>query len=158
MSNVNENQNVEEVKEDALDLSFFMPGAAEEVEAFDEEVSKRFKDKKTGKVVKWKFKAISTLRVEELEKNTTKKVIRNNKVVGTDTDYPRFLARVAVESTVYPDLKAAELRKAYKTEDPVEIAKKLLHVAGEYSNWIAVSNRANGLIESGEELEEEVKN
>jgi|GEM_PF-305250 len=158
MSKVNENQNVEEVQEDALDLSFFMPGAAEEVEAFEEVVSKRFKNKKTGEVVKWKFKAISTERVEEFKKNTFKSVVRNNKVVGKETDYPRFLARVAVESTVYPNLKAAELRKAYKTEDPIEIAKKLLHIAGEYSAWVSFSNRANGLTESAEELEEEVKN
>lgn len=158
MTNNNENTNVEEVQDNGLDLSFFMPGQADEVESFKEVVSKRFRNKKTGEIIKWEFKPISTERVDELEKNSMKKVLRNNKVVGKEVDNARFLARVAIETTVYPNLKAADLRKAYKTEDPVEIAKKVLHIAGEYATWMEISNRANGFTDSAEDLEEEVKN
>ena len=62
------------------------------------------------------------------------------------------------ESTVYPDFKAAEMRKAYKNEDPVEIAKKVLHVAGEYANWIAKAAEINGFEDDLDDLEEIAKN
>lgn len=147
----------EEVKVDALDLSFFMPGAADESVEAEEIISKRIKDG-NGDPVVFRFKAITTEEVEYIEDNSMKNVIRNNKVVGKEVDQGRFMARIAVESTVYPNFKDSALRKAYKTEDPVEIAKKILHIAGEYSEWVGVGARVNGFGDSIEDLEDEIKN
>ncbi|MEN1969025.1 phage portal protein [Lentibacillus sp. N15] len=143
--------------EQQVDLSFFMPGKAAEVEEFTAPISKRFKDK-DGNVIPFKFKPITTERVDELEKTSMKNVVKNNKVVGKELDNSRFMARIAVESTTYPDFKASEMRKAYKTEDPVEIAKKVLHVAGEYANWIAKAAEINGFEDDLDDLEEIAKN
>lgn len=144
-------------EEEQLDLSFFMPGKAGESKTEEAPISKRFKDKK-GNIIPFKFKAITTERVDELEKMSMKNTVKNNKVVGRELDSARFMARIAVESTLYPDFKAQEMRKAYKTEDPVEVAKQVLHVAGEYSNWIAKAAEINGFEDDLEDLEEEAKN
>lgn len=140
-----------------MDLSFFMPGKAEVVEEVKAPISARFKDKE-GKLIPFVFKPISTERVDEIEKMSMKNIVRKNRVVGKEVDQARFMARIAVETTVYPDFKAAELRKAYKTEDPVEVAKKVLHVAGEYAEWIAKASEVNGFEDSIEDLEEIAKN
>lgn len=143
--------------EKVMDLSFFMPGKAEEVEEIKAPISKRFKDK-DGKTIPFIFKPITTERVDEIEKTSFKNVVKNNRVVGKELDNSRFMARIAVESTVYPNFKAAEFRKAYKTEDPVEIARRVLHVAGEYANWIAKAAEVNGFEDDIEDLEEIAKN
>lgn len=154
MTNENKDQNQ---VEESMDLSFFMPGNAESTEEIKAPISQRFKDKK-GKIIPFVFKPITTDRVDELEKLHTKPVIKGNKKVGERVDQARFMAHISVESTVYPDFKAVELRKAYKLEDPIEIAKKVLNVAGEYSNWISKASQVNGFDDSVEDLEEIAKN
>ncbi|MDI6562956.1 phage tail assembly chaperone, partial [Bacillus altitudinis] len=52
------------------DLSFFMPGQTTEAEEFKSIISKRFVDKE-GKVITFVFKAITTERIDELEKENT---------------------------------------------------------------------------------------
>ncbi|MCY8247936.1 phage tail assembly chaperone, partial [Bacillus inaquosorum] len=75
-----------------------------------------------------------------------------------DLDSQRFYARIAVETTVYPNFKAKELREAYKTEDPVEVAKRVLSVGGEYANWLNKAIEINGFDDDLEDLEEAAKN
>lgn len=75
-----------------------------------------------------------------------------------DLDSQRFYARIAVETTVYPNFKSKELREAYKTEDPVEVAKRILSVGGEYANWLNKAIEINGFEDDLEDLEEEAKN
>ncbi|WP_313429683.1 phage tail assembly chaperone [Siminovitchia terrae] len=146
-----------EKQEQVLDLSFFMPGKAEDVEKVKAPISKRFKDN-NGNVIPFVFKAISTEQVDEIEKMSMKSIVRKNRVVGKEVDQARFIARVAVETTVYPDFKDESMRKAYKTEDPVEVAKRVLHVAGEYGEWLAKATEVNGFDDSLEDLELEAKN
>ncbi|MEC0714393.1 phage portal protein, partial [Bacillus haynesii] len=125
----------EKQNEKVYDLSFFMPGQTEEAEEVKVPISKRFKDKE-GNVIPFVFKAITTERIDELEKeNTTYKNVKGRGRVK-DLDTQRFYARIAVESTVYPDFRSKELREAYKTPDPVEVAKRVLSVGGEYANWL----------------------
>lgn len=157
MANETKQKENTQEEDNQLDLSFFMPGKAEEVEEIESFISRRFKDGK-GNIIPFKFKPITTDRVDELEKTSMRKKIKNNKVVGEELDSARFMARIAVESTIYPDLKAEEMRKAYKTQDPVEVAKQVLHVAGEYSNWISKAAEINGFDDDAEDLEEQAKN
>lgn len=160
----NKNNNVEEIEEvniaeDINDLSFFMPGAAEEIEEVERLVSKRFKNKK-GDLIKFRFKPIPTTRIDELEKQHTVPVYSGSrrKRTGEKLDQSRFMASIAVESTIYPDFKSADLRKAYGEQDPIEVAKKMLHVGGEYGEWLNIANEVNGFDDSIEELEEAAKN
>lgn len=68
-------------------------------------------------------------------------------------DSQRFYVRITVKTTVCPNFKSKELREAYKTEDPMEVAKRVLSVSGEYDNWLNKATE-NDL----EDLEEESKN
>ncbi|KAF1273071.1 MULTISPECIES: phage tail assembly chaperone [Bacillus] len=147
----------EKQNEKVYDLSFFMPGQTIEAEEVEVLISKRFKDK-AGNVIPFVFKAITTERIEELEKeNTTYKNVKGRGRVK-ELDSQRFYARIAVESTVYPNFKSKELREAYKTEDPVEVAKRILSVGGEYANWLNKAIEINGFEDDLEDLEEEAKN
>ncbi|MBT2626084.1 phage tail assembly chaperone [Bacillus atrophaeus] len=147
----------EKQNEKVYDLSFFMPGQTIEAEEVKVPISKRFKDK-AGNVIPFVFKAITTERIDELEKeNTTYKNVKGRGRVK-DLDSQRFYARIAVESTIYPDFKSKELREAYKTEDPVEVAKRILSVGGEYANWLNKAIEINGFEDDLEDLEEEAKN
>ncbi|HLR92405.1 MAG TPA: hypothetical protein VK048_05030 [Atopostipes sp.] len=157
MTNENKDQNQEVVEESSMDLSFFMPGKAEQVEVVEAPISQRFKDAK-GKIIPFQFKPITTDRVDELEKFHTKPVIKGNKKVGERVDQARFMAHIAVESTIYPNFKDEKMRKAYKSEDPIEIAKKVLNVVGEYTNWMSKASEVNGFEDSLDDLEEIAKN
>ncbi|PAE14573.1 phage portal protein, partial [Virgibacillus sp. 7505] len=69
-----------------------------------------------------------------------------------------FYARVAIETTVYPNFRSKDLREAYKSEDAVEVAKKVLSVGGEYNNFIAKAMEVNGFNDTIENLEEAANN
>ncbi|MGQ5176749.1 phage tail assembly chaperone [Bacillus halotolerans] len=49
---------------------------------------------------------------------------------------PTLLRSLTVKTTVCPNFISKELREAYKTEDPMEVAKRVLSVSGEYDNWL----------------------
>lgn len=157
---VEEVENEEMVLSEVVDdLSFFFPENVEEVEEIVRPVSRRFKDKK-GKVVPFRFKPIATKRIDELEKLSTEPIYAGTrrKKVGERVNQARFMAHIAVESTVFPNFKSAELRKAYGEQDPIEIAKKMLHVGGEYAEWLHIANEINGYDDTLEDLEEAAKN
>lgn len=143
--------------EQVRDMSFFMAGNAEETTEEEVIISKRYKDK-GGKVIPFIMKAIPTEELDELEKSCMKPRYQSGKRIGEYLDSSRFYARMGVESTIYPNFKAEELRKSYNTQDPVEIAKKVLSVGGEYSKWIEETLRINGFDDNFDELVEEAKN
>ncbi|GAK11400.1 hypothetical protein [Geomicrobium sp. JCM 19039] len=159
MTNKNENMEVEanEVETKGRDVSFFLSGAAEEVTSEFVPISKRFKDGE-GKIVKFEMKAIETEKVDEIQKQCMINDYVNRKLVGKKLDQQRFSARIAVESTLYPNFKDAQLRKSYKTEDPIEVAKKMLSVPGEYTELISNAMRINGFDDYDEDLVDDVKN
>ncbi|MGN9865923.1 phage tail assembly chaperone [Bacillus swezeyi] len=147
----------EKQEQKVYDLSFFMPGQTVVAEEIKVPISKRFVDKK-GNVIPFVFKPITTERIDELEKeNTTYKNIKGRGRVK-DLDTQRFYARIAIESTIYPDFRSKELREAYQTADPVEVAKRVLSVGGEYANWLNKAIEINGFEDDLEDLEEEAKN
>ncbi|WP_252503280.1 phage portal protein [Sporosarcina sp. Marseille-Q4943] len=149
--------NQDETLAKVYDLSFFMPGKAEEAEEVKHPISKRFKDKE-GNIIPFVFKPVATERIDEIEQLHTKPVFEKGRKVGENVDNARFMAQLAVESTIYPDFKSVEFRQAYKTEDPIEVAKRVLHVGGEYAAWIKKASDINGFDDSLEELEEAIKN
>lgn len=139
------------------DISVFMPGQAEKTEEVEIPISRRFKNAE-GKVIPFVFKPITTERVDEIEKQSMKMVKQKGRHIGQELDQARFMARIAVESTVYPNFKSEQFRRAYKTEDPIEVAKKVLNVAGEYSTWLSKASEVNGFDDTLEDLEELAKN
>ena len=138
------------------DFSIFMNGKdAEEVVKYV--ASKRFVE--NGKPVEWEIKAIDSELDESLRKECTKKVA----IVGKrgqytqDTDMDKYMGKMCVASTVYPNLNNAELQDFYKVKTPDALLKKLLK-PGEYIEFKAKVMEVNGYDLSMEELVDEAKN
>lgn len=138
-------------------MSFFMNGKAEAAKEEEVVVSKRYKDE-NGKIVKFVMKAIDTERLDQLVDECMEDEFEKGKKVGEKLNRGRYNARVAIESTVYPNLRDPELLKSYGCADPVDAAKKVLSVGGEYANWINQAMRVNGFQEDFNDLAEEAKN
>jgi hypothetical protein len=117
-------------------------------------ISKRFKDK-NGKPIPWKIKAIGEDVNTELRKSCTKKVKIKNGIFMNETDQEAYLAKLAVECVVFPDLRNAELLKSYGVMAPEELVKKML-LPGEYGKLLEKIQELNGF--DLEASVEEIKN
>ncbi|WP_404407738.1 phage tail assembly chaperone [Jeotgalibacillus malaysiensis] len=139
------------------DMSFFMQGKAEVIEEQEHVVSKRYKDE-DGKVIPFVFKPLATERIEQIEKECMKPVMQKGRKVGERVDNGRFMARIGVESTVFPDFKDKSLLESYNAVDPVEVLKKVLSIGGEYTAFMNAVQKVNGMDEDFEDMVEDAKN
>lgn len=154
-----ENYNaVEEVqKTEGKDLSFFFPENNTESAIEEVVLSKRFKDKK-GNIIPFKMKAITQTEVERIRKDCTeRKKVRGQGTVK-EVNMEKMYEQVALNSTVYPDFRSKELLDAYGEYDSIAVAKRVLHVPGEYATWIQKTLEINELDEDYSEIEDDIKN
>ena len=139
------------------DFSIFMAGNAVKDDVVKYAASKRFV--KNGTPVEWEIKAIDSDLDEALRKECTKKVPitgkRGQYTQETDTD--KYIAKMCVACTVYPNLNDAELQDSYGVKDGVALLKKMLK-PGEYTEYKAKVMEVNGYDMSMEELVDEAKN
>lgn len=135
------------------DLSYFFKennnADAESQEVF---ISDRFKNEE-GKVIPFLVKPISTERIEEIETECTKPILRKKRKVGEELDKQRYVARLMVEATVYPNFKDSALLSSYGVVDPTELVKKILHVPGEYAKLAEVVTAINGFDEDEDDVQ-----
>ena len=115
-------------------------------------VSKRFVEE--GKPVEWEIKPILQEENDMLMKRNTKK---DRKTQNEIFDRQGYINELTASAVVFPDLKNAELQKAYGVLGEVELLKKMLLV-GEYATLIGVVQRLSGLDTDVNELVEEAKN
>lgn len=138
-------------------FAVFMAGNAKDDEIVKYVASKRFEDK--GKPVEWEIKAIDSDLDELIRKECTKKVPiagkRGQYTQETDTD--KYIGRMCVACTVFPDLNNAELQDSYGVKTPDALLKKMLK-PGEYTDYKAKVMEVNGYDMSMEELVDEAKN
>lgn len=139
------------------DMSFFIGGKAAPVTEEEVIVSRRFKDNE-GKVIPFVMKAIPTELIEELEEACYTPQYEGSKKVGEEFDRARWIARMGIESTIYPNFKDPELLKANGVIDPVEAIKKVLCVGGEYAEFMRAAQRVNGYFDTFEDLVIQAKN
>lgn len=139
------------------DFSMFMAGKAEECESVKYVASKRFKNK--GKAVPWEIKPISSDLDEAIRKECTKRVPIPGKrgQFNQETDTDKYIAKLCVACTVFPNLNDAELQDSYGVKTPDALLKKLL-LPGEYTEYKAKVMEVNGYDMSMEELVDEAKN
>jgi hypothetical protein len=127
---------------------------SEEIEEFP--VSDRFKDK-DGKAIKWKLRTLTEAENEEIRKSATKqKKIKKNFYIP-EVDQTEYMAKLAVASVVFPDLKDAELQKSYGVLGAESLLRKML-LAGEYGTLVEKVQEMNGFDKDIEDIKEEVKN
>lgn len=139
------------------DFSIFMMGNAQKAETIKYVASKRFIDK--GKPVEWELRAIDSDLDEAIRKECTKRVPvagkRGQYTQETDTD--KYICRMCVASTIYPNLNDAELQDSYGVKDGAALLKRML-LPGEYTEFKAKVMEVNGYDMSMEELVDEAKN
>ena len=139
------------------DFSIFMAGNANKTETTKFVASKRFVS--DGKPVEWEIKPIDSDLDEALRKECTKKVPIPGKrgQFNQETDTDKYMAKMCVACTVYPNLNNAELQDSYGVKDATALLKKML-LPGEYIEYKAQVMEVNGYDMSMEELVDDAKN
>ena len=139
------------------DFSVFMAGNVKDDEIVEFVASKRFVQK--GKPVAWKIKAISSDLDETIRKEATKKVpiVGKRGQYNQETDMDKYLGKMCVACTIYPNLNDAELQDSYGVKSAEDLLKKMLK-PGEYIEYKAKVMEVNGYDTSMEELVDEAKN
>lgn len=139
------------------DFAAFMAGNAGSVENVKFVASKRFKVK--NKPIEWEIKAIDSDLDDAIRKECTKRVPIAGKrgQYNQETDTDKYLAKVCVASTVYPNLNDVELQDSYGVKSGEELLKKML-IPGEYTEYKAKVMEVNGYDMSMDDLVDEAKN
>ena len=134
-----------------------MSGNVNAVETVKYPASKRFA--KGGKPVNWEIKPIDSDLDETLRKECTKRVPIPGKrgQYNQETDTDKYIAKLCVACTVYPNLNDAELQDHYGVKSADALLKKML-LPGEYTEYKAKVMEVNGFDMSMEELVDEAKN
>lgn len=139
------------------DFKVFMAGNATASEVVKFVASKRFKA--NGKPIKWEIKSVDSDTDEAIRKECTKKVPiagkRGQYTQETDTD--KYINKLCVMCTVYPNLNDAELQDSYGVKSAEALLKKML-LPGEYTEYKAKVMEVNGYDMSMDELVDEAKN
>ena len=135
----------------------FMAGNAKTIDTVEYVVSKRFVEK--NEPIKWVFKPIGSDLDEALRKECTKKVPIAGKrgQYNQETDTDKYIAKMCVACTVYPNLNDAELQDSYGVKSGEELLRKML-LPGEYTDLKTKIMEINGYDLSMEELVDEAKN
>ncbi len=137
------------------DFAVFMSGQAAEIVNYP--ASKRFRDQE-GKPVAWKIKPIGSDLDELIRKECTKKIPTGKRgQYAQEIDTDKYIGKMCVASTVYPDLNNAGLQDSYGVKSGDALLKKLL-LPGEYTEYKTKVMEVNGYDLSMEELVDEAKN
>lgn len=139
------------------DFTVFMAGNAVKNETVKYVASKRYIVK--GKPIEWEIKPIDSDLDEALRKECTKKVPIAGKrgQFNQETDTDKYIGKMCVACTVYPDLNNAELQDSYGVKSADALLKKML-LPGEYTEYKAKVMEVNGYDMSMEDLVDEAKN
>ena len=138
-------------------FAVFMSGNVAADETVKYVASKRFVD--NGKPVEWEIKSIDSDLDEAIRKECTKRVPVPGKrgQYNQETDTDKYIAKICVACTVYPNLNDAELQSSYGVMGADALLKKMLK-PGEYTEYKAKVMEINGYDMSMEELVDEAKN
>ncbi|MCL2488368.1 MAG: phage portal protein [Oscillospiraceae bacterium] len=142
---------------DKFDISIFLKQNVPQPENVKFAPSPRIKDK-NGKPVEFELRAITPDEDEAIQSDCVKWEIPEGETRRVKTfDQVRYLTMLAVESTVYPNLKSEELQNSYGIFGEEALLKALLCVSGEYSAYQLKVQRVNNEVPVSE-LAEEIKN
>lgn len=117
------------------------------------EVSDRFVGE-DGKPVKWEIKAIESRENDQLMRKHTK---RDKKTKQEIFDRNSYINELVASAVVFPDLRNAELQKAYGVLGNVELLQKMLLV-GEFMRLSESVQKLSGLDVDDEDQVEAIKN
>lgn len=138
-----------------MDLSVFFAQNKHETENVKFVASKNFGDGN----VEWEIRAIDTDENEAIRKACTKRMPVSGKpgVFTPELDIDLYTGKVAVASTVFPNLNNAELQDTYGVRGAEAVLKKML-TPGEYRRYCDKVAEVNGFLDEFSETVEEAKN
>lgn len=141
-----------------MSLKMFMAENVEKAENIKHVVSQRYKDEE-GNPLKWELKAITSEKDTEIRKSCTKRVATNQKRTQftQETDAELYLAKLAVNCVVMPNLHDAELQNSYGVMGAESLLKTML-LPGEYNDMMEKIQEINGFDVDINEMVEEAKN
>lgn len=139
-------------------LAAFMAQNAIQIENQKIIVSKRFVDEK-GNPVPWEAKSIDKMTDDDIRKKNMKRIQVKGKpgAFSMELDTNKYLAELAVECTVFPNLNDKELQDSYHVMGATDLLNKMLK-PGEFNDYIQKIQQMNGFDLSMDELTEEAKN
>lgn len=113
-----------------------------------------------GKPLEWEFKPITSKENEDLRESCTMDIQVTGKpnVYRQKLNTSKYLSRMIVASTAYPDLYDTELQDSYGVKTPEELLYQLVDDPGEYNELAAWVQKFQGFTESFEEKVDEAKN
>lgn len=137
-------------------LNSFLSQNAIKVENEKHIVSDRFVNKE-GKPMEWEIKAIDENFNESLRESCKiKERDRKTRTITERMNHEKYLAKLIVECTVYPNLKDAGLQESYGVMGADNLVKKML-TSGEYAQLLEIVQEVNGF-DDDDDLIEEAKN
>lgn len=120
-------------------------------------VSERFLE--NGKPIEWVVKPITSQQDELLRKECTKRVPINGKrgQYTQETDYNKYLGKMATICTVFPNLNDKDLQDSYEVMGAEDLLKTML-LPGEYAAYLERVQGICGFDVTLEDKIEEAKN
>lgn len=119
-------------------------------------VSSRFKDA-DGQPISWKLRSMTEEENEDCRKAATRKVKGKGGAYTPEISSDDYVAKLAVSSVVFPNLKDEALQKSYGVIGAENLLRKML-LPGEYATLIQKVQEINGFDKDMGELIDEVKN
>ena len=113
-----------------------------------------------GKALEWEFKPLTSKQNEKIREDCTIEVQVTGKpnLFRPKLDTSKYLTKMIVASTVYPDLYDAELQDSYGVKTPDDLLFELVDDAGEYQELCSWMQKFQGFSKSLEDKVEEAKN
>ena len=119
-------------------------------------VSESFKDE-DGKTILWEVRQLTNEEMKYIKKQCVKQVKDKRGGISVESDSDKMVGLMAATSTVYPELKNAELQNSYGVMGEVALLEAMLS-AGELLAYEQEVNRINGFDVSFDDKVEEAKN
>lgn len=113
-----------------------------------------------GKPLEWEFRHITSKEDEELRDACTIEVQVKGKpnLYRPRLDTSKYLTKMIVAATVFPDLYDAELQDSYGVNKPEDLVYAMIDDAGEHQEFGMWMQKFQGFTKSFEEDVEEAKN
>lgn len=139
-------------------LSAFLKQNAVKADNVKVVTSKRFVDE-NKKPIEWEICAITSDEDEAIREECTKRIPMPGKKgqYTRETNYSKYLGKLAAKCTKFPKLDDKELQDSYKVMGSDELLKAML-TAGEYANYIEEVQKINGFDIGMDDTVEEAKN
>lgn len=119
-------------------------------------VSTSFVDEK-GEPILWEVRRLTNEEMKDIKKQCIKQIKDKRGNVSVETDSDKMMSLMAATSTVYPDLKNAQLQDSYGVYGECELLETMLSV-GELLAYQQKINEINGFDVSFEDKVNEAKN